>query len=386
MATRAPAQAASVSFASWLTHQTSRAGRQLADVGPQRKPRDAAVGENRRADLERAAKFYSEVLGWKAAPSPPEIRFFDMGGIVFSIYRHQDLAKDRDALLAFYDFPAEHWDHLRTTNPIESVFATVRHRTVRTKGSLSSTTARLMVFKLVIAASKTWRRLKGTNQLPKLIAGVRFNDGIEVIQAVRARFGDELPAILITGDTDPNLLRSMAPTTFDDVGALIALYRPGPMSANMHYDYADRKNNRQPVSYFHPDAEALLADTYGLMIYQESVMRVAQKFAGYSLAEADSLRKAMGKKSREVMAKAQEFDAKNPAYAILPRMSAVMQQRAKARELSSAAGGGTRDALGVPTENVSAFDAPPLTRVEADARRSRRLTVRVARPAPMTSP
>ena len=92
------------------------------------------------------------------------------------------LAKDRDALLAFFDFPAEHWDHLRTTNPIESVFATVRHRTVRTKGSLSSTTARLMVFKLVIAASKTWRRLKGTNQLPKVIAGVRFNDGIEVIQ------------------------------------------------------------------------------------------------------------------------------------------------------------------------------------------------------------
>jgi putative transposase len=92
------------------------------------------------------------------------------------------LVKDRDALLAFYDFPAEHWDHLRTTNPIESVFATVRHRTVRTKGSLSPTTAKLMVFKLVIAASKTWRRLKGTNQLPKVIAGVRFNDGIEVIQ------------------------------------------------------------------------------------------------------------------------------------------------------------------------------------------------------------
>jgi putative transposase len=93
------------------------------------------------------------------------------------------LTKDREALLAFFDFPAEHWDHLRTTNPIESVFATVRHRTVRTKGSLSSTTAKLMVFKLVIAASKTWRRLKGTNQLPKIIAGVRFNDGIEVIEA-----------------------------------------------------------------------------------------------------------------------------------------------------------------------------------------------------------
>ena len=92
------------------------------------------------------------------------------------------LMKDRETLLAFYDFPAEHWDHLRTSNPIESVFATVRHRTVRTKGSLSSNTARLMVFKLVIAAAKTWRRLKGQNQLPKLLAGVRFQDGIEVIE------------------------------------------------------------------------------------------------------------------------------------------------------------------------------------------------------------
>jgi transposase-like protein len=91
------------------------------------------------------------------------------------------LTKDREALLALYEFPAEHWDHLRTTNPIESVFATVRHRTVRTKGSLSPTTARLMVFKLLCAASKTWRRLKGTNQLPKVIAGVRFENGIEVI-------------------------------------------------------------------------------------------------------------------------------------------------------------------------------------------------------------
>jgi transposase-like protein len=90
------------------------------------------------------------------------------------------LIKDRQQLLAFYDLPAEHWDHLRTTNPIESVFATVRHRTVRTKGALSPTTARLMVFKLIAAASKTWRRLKGTNQLPKVIAGVRFKDGIEV--------------------------------------------------------------------------------------------------------------------------------------------------------------------------------------------------------------
>ena len=91
------------------------------------------------------------------------------------------LTKDREALLAFLT-SAEHWDHLRTTNPIESVFATVRHRTVRTKGSLSPTTARLMVFKLVIAASKTWRRLKGTNHLPKIVAGVKFKDGIEVLE------------------------------------------------------------------------------------------------------------------------------------------------------------------------------------------------------------
>ncbi len=97
------------------------------------------------------------------------------------------LTKDRDALLAFYDFPAEHWDHLRTSNPIESVFATVRHRTARTKGSLSPSTARLMVFKLVIAASKTWRRLKGENQLPKIVAGVTFRDGTEVIERPSTR-------------------------------------------------------------------------------------------------------------------------------------------------------------------------------------------------------
>ncbi len=92
------------------------------------------------------------------------------------------LTKDRTALLAFFDFPAEHWDHLRTANPIESVFATVRHRTVRTKGALSQKTAKLMVFTLVMAASRSWRRLKGENQLPKVITGVRFHDGVEVTE------------------------------------------------------------------------------------------------------------------------------------------------------------------------------------------------------------
>ena len=85
------------------------------------------------------------------------------------------LAKDR-ALLAFYDFPAEHWKHLRTTNPIESTFATVRHRTVRSKGCLSNKTALAMVFKLTQGAQNSWRRLDGHNQLPKLIVGVKFTD------------------------------------------------------------------------------------------------------------------------------------------------------------------------------------------------------------------
>jgi putative transposase len=90
------------------------------------------------------------------------------------------LTKDRDALLSFYDFPAEHWKHLRTTNPIESTFATVRHRTIRSKGCLSNRTALAMVFKLVEAAQRSWRRLDGHNQLPKLVLGVKFADGLEV--------------------------------------------------------------------------------------------------------------------------------------------------------------------------------------------------------------
>ena len=97
------------------------------------------------------------------------------------------LTKDTETLLAFYDFPAEHWDHLRTSNPIESVFATVRHRTVRTKGSLSQKTARLMVFTLVRAASKTWRKLNGTNRLPSVIEGVKFTDGVAHRDATETR-------------------------------------------------------------------------------------------------------------------------------------------------------------------------------------------------------
>ena len=97
------------------------------------------------------------------------------------------------------------------------------------------------------------------------------------------------------------LIRRLAPTSFDDIAALVALYRPGPLAANMHNDYADRKNGRQEITYVHPELEGLLSDTQGLMIYQESMMRVAQHFAGYSLEESDNLRKATGKKIREVM-------------------------------------------------------------------------------------
>jgi putative transposase len=92
------------------------------------------------------------------------------------------LTKDREALLAFYDFPAEHWKHLRTTNPIESTFATVRHRTVRSRGCLSNKTALAMIFKLAQAAEKSWHRLRGHNQLPKVILGIKFTDGIEVVK------------------------------------------------------------------------------------------------------------------------------------------------------------------------------------------------------------
>jgi transposase-like protein len=90
------------------------------------------------------------------------------------------LTKDREPLLAFYDFPAEHWKHLRTTNVIESSFATIRHRTVRSKGCLSNKTALALIFKLAEAAEKSWRRLDAHNQLPKVILGVRFADGIEI--------------------------------------------------------------------------------------------------------------------------------------------------------------------------------------------------------------
>ena len=103
------------------------------------------------------------------------------------------------------------------------------------------------------------------------------------------------------------LLRSMAPDSFEDISAVIALYRPGPMGVNAHNDYADRKNKRKRIEPIHPELSAaldeILADTYGLIVYQEQVMAIAQKLAGFSLGRADLLRKAMGKKNKEILDK-----------------------------------------------------------------------------------
>ncbi|HVF32687.1 MAG TPA: DNA polymerase III subunit alpha [Acidimicrobiales bacterium] len=120
------------------------------------------------------------------------------------------------------------------------------------------------------------------------------------------RRGDSIGVFQLEGGPMRALMRSLAPTSFDDIAALVALYRPGPMAANMHNDYADRKNGRKPVEYLHPDLAEVLADTQGLMIYQEKLMRVAQKFAGYSLEEADNLRRACAKKKRELIVKERE--------------------------------------------------------------------------------
>jgi DNA polymerase-3 subunit alpha len=117
--------------------------------------------------------------------------------------------------------------------------------------------------------------------------------------------GDTLGVFQLDGGPMRDLLRRMQPTGFEDIVAVLALYRPGPMGMNAHNDYADRKNGRQPVRPIHPELaeplEEILAETYGLIVYQEQIMRIAQKVAGYSLARADILRKAMGKKKAEVL-------------------------------------------------------------------------------------
>ena len=122
--------------------------------------------------------------------------------------------------------------------------------------------------------------------------------------------GDTLGVFQLDGGPMRDLLRRMQPTGFADIVAVLALYRPGPMGVNAHNDYADRKNGRQPIKPIHPELaeplEDVLAETYGLIVYQEQIMRIAQRVAGYSLARADILRKAMGKKKRDVLDKEYE--------------------------------------------------------------------------------
>ena len=125
-------------------------------------------------------------------------------------------------------------------------------------------------------------------------------DNAATFQLLQA--GDSLGVFQLESAPMRSLMRSLNPTGFGDVAALVALYRPGPMAANMHNDYADRKNGRKPLDLPHTDLGEILDETYGLMIYQESVMRVAQRIAGYTLAEADDLRKACGKKDRNLIA------------------------------------------------------------------------------------
>ncbi|OQS13187.1 DNA polymerase III subunit alpha, partial [Nocardia donostiensis] len=117
--------------------------------------------------------------------------------------------------------------------------------------------------------------------------------------------GDTLGVFQLDGGPMRDLLRRMQPTGFNDIVAVLALYRPGPMGMNAHNDYADRKNGRQPITPIHPELEEpladILAETYGLIVYQEQIMFIAQKVAGYTMGKADALRKAMGKKKLEVL-------------------------------------------------------------------------------------
>ncbi len=119
--------------------------------------------------------------------------------------------------------------------------------------------------------------------------------------------GDTLGVFQLDGGPMRALLKAMNPDSFEDISAVLALYRPGPMGVNAHYDYADRKNKRKPVEPIHPELKEPLADilddTYGLIVYQEQVMAIAQRVAGFSLGRADLLRKAMGKKQKDILDK-----------------------------------------------------------------------------------
>jgi DNA polymerase-3 subunit alpha len=157
--------------------------------------------------------------------------------------------------------------------------------------------------------------LRNLTVLDDALESIRANRGRDVVLEElplddRATYellsrGDTLGVFQLDGAQMRSLLRAMAPDRFEDISAVLALYRPGPMGAGAHNDYADRKNGRKPVVPIHPElAEPLaeiLSDTYGLIVYQEQVMAIAQRLAGYSLGGADLLRRAMSKKKKEIL-------------------------------------------------------------------------------------
>ena len=122
--------------------------------------------------------------------------------------------------------------------------------------------------------------------------------------------GDTLGVFQLDSGGMQELLKRMKPTGFNDIVASLALYRPGPMGVNAHWDYADRKNGRKPITPIHPELEEplkeILDETYGLIVYQEQIMNISQKVANYTAGQADGFRKAMGKKKPEVLAKEYE--------------------------------------------------------------------------------
>ncbi len=164
----------------------------------------------------------------------------------------------------------------------------------------------LGLLKMDFLGLRTLSVIEEAVRLTELSSGTRLDidavplDDPATFELLRA--GDTMGVFQLESPPVRSLLRSMAPTRLEDICALVALYRPGPMAADMHNAYAHRKNGRQPATPPHPDLAELLEETYGLMIYQESMMRVAQEIAGYTLAEADDLRKACGKKNREQIA------------------------------------------------------------------------------------
>jgi DNA polymerase-3 subunit alpha len=159
--------------------------------------------------------------------------------------------------------------------------------------------------------------LRNLSVLDDALANIKLNLNVDVILedlplSDKKTFellsrGDTLGVFQLDGGPMRALLRSMSPDSFADISAVIALYRPGPMGENAHNNYADRKNGRKPVEAIHPELREplaeILGDTYGLIVYQEQVMAIAQKVAGFSLGRADLLRKAMGKKNKEILGK-----------------------------------------------------------------------------------